>query len=353
MQSNVNLKIGGEFQINPELLINLRSDEAYAKSLMFANGRSALMYIISQLTKDNKKRVIHIPYYICKSVYLVLSKTNLEIRFYDLNENFVFQKNYAVQIASNDILLLVNYFGFTNNSETIKYIKKHDNSIVVIEDCVQAFFEQEKSIADYTFTSYRKFFATPDGASVSTPELNISISSKEFPTNEFYLHKLLGGVLKHAEIENETYLEFFKKGEEIIDSEANITLISLVGKYLVEQEDYCAVMQQRKNNTKILYELGKKAKINFVFDYNPFAIPLCVPILLNNRDRIRKELFKNGIYLPVHWGIEAYNECSEFCSFNSKHIISLIIDQRYSQIEIEREMNIIVDLIEKHDGDIL
>ena len=70
------------------------------------------------------------------------------------------------------------------------------------------------------------------------------------------------------------------------------------------------------------------------------VVPLFIPIYVNNRDEARRAMFDAGIFCPVHWSNQQTNHAQEI----AKHELSLIIDQRYD----EADMNRIVEIIEKY-----
>ena len=78
----------------------------------------------------------------------------------------------------------------------------------------------------------------------------------------------------------------------------------------------------------------------YLIEYREDAVPLFIPIYVNNRDEVRRAMFDAGIFCPVHWP----NQQTEHAKAIAQHELSLIIDQRYD----EADMNRIVEIIEKY-----
>lgn len=332
MRSKVNIKIGGEFEINPESLKGFLDFKPDASSFLFSSGRSALQAIL-KFTK-NKPSFIYLPYYICSSVVSACKNEGYKIIFYELDDNFLFPINDIANIKKNSALLTVNYFGFVNDNPLIKRIKRQRPDITIISDQVQSFWTYKDTLADFAFTSLRKHFAIPDGALVHSNRKDWK-PEKQIKENGFYWAKLLASFLKNEKVDDNIYLKFFEEGERLLDEERSITKGSGYAQFLLSVAELNLIKEQRLRNTKKVYELGNKIGLDFVFQYAENIVPLVVPILVKNRDEVRKKLFNKNIFLPVHWPLEAFNSISARTREITNSELSLVIDQRYS----EEEMN--------------
>jgi hypothetical protein len=337
-------KIGGEFEIDPNILVGyadycLPNNQPY----LYSRGRNALMVILNHLLKKNKN-VIHLPYYICKSVVDTCINANFKIEFYELDSDFLFPIDYLDKIRNKEVLLTVNYFGFIDDNLIIKNIKEQRPDIVTISDQVQSFWTFEKTEADYSFTSLCKHFATTEGAMINSKNKLLSFD-KHLNESSFSSCKFIGGLLKNLKISDEIYLKFFKEGEEKLNDEKEPTRAAVLSHYLYEQLDLEAIKKKRINNYKIVYDIGYKIGLRFIFPYDDKVVPLNVPILLNERDKVREKLMNKNIYLPVHWPIQKYNSKSFFVKNLSNRELSIVIDQRYSTEEIEYQMEQLKSLL--------
>ena len=145
-------EIGGYFELNEYNLPMLHDN-----LLKFNSGRNCLAYLIE--TKKIKK--IYLPYYICDSVIDTCKKYNLEINYYDLNNDFMPTN---LEKDENSYLYVVNYFGQLNNYDKKYLLKKYDKIII---DNTQAYFDKPFKMCDNIYTC-RKYFGVPDGALLYT-----------------------------------------------------------------------------------------------------------------------------------------------------------------------------------------
>ncbi len=331
-------KVGGEFAIDPSTLNLFANYTPKQDLIMYSSGRSALMVILHYVGKL-KRKTIHVPYYICPSVIDTCKKTGFLIKFYELKEdNFLFPLDYLPNVKFEESILTVNYFGFTDDNIIIKTIKSIRPDIFTISDQVQSFWTLYSSKADFSFTSLRKHFAIPDGALIHT-NVEIFTQDKDLKASNSYNKKLLGSIFKFLELDDELYLKFFKEGEVELAKEEEPTQSSIISKYLFEKIiNIENIARKRKENNKLIYEMGKMKGINFIFPYNESTIPLNVPILVKNRNDVRNRLAQNNIFLPVHWPLTDYNSISEISRLMAINSLSLLVDQRISANDIERQI---------------
>ena len=337
LKTKDHIKIGGEFEINPKDLNGIWDFHPESDSFLFSSGRSALKAILEFISRV-KPKIIYIPYYICPSVVSTCMQAGYTIKFYELDNDFLFPIDDLEKINKNATLLTVNYFGFVDDNNIIKKIKKDRPDITIISDQVQSFWTYKNTCADFSFTSLRKHFATPDGALVFSKNGNWR-PDKQIETNNFYWPKLMASLLKFQKDNDEIYLKLFEEGEKLLDAESKITQGSKYAKYFFTNANLDLIRKRRLRNTKRVYELGNKIGLNFVFRYNEKTVPLSVPVFIKNRDEVRKKLFNKNIFLPVHWPINQFNEKSKISKKLAKNSISLVIDQRYNLNHMEYQLN--------------
>ncbi|MCD4731453.1 MAG: hypothetical protein K8R74_12680 [Bacteroidales bacterium] len=333
------MKIGGEFEVDPKVLCGFGSFTLDQEQILFSSGRSALMAILNYLG-NIKTKTIYIPYYICKSVVTSCLNMGYRIEFYELTDDYTFPLELLPDVEKNASILLVNYFGFVDVEKIIKTIKKNRPDICTIYDNVQSFWTYKNTIADFSFTSLRKHFATPDGALVfsNLPGFRYKMNLKE---NSFYWPKFIGALLKTEKIDDSLYLHFFKEGERLLDEDNEITASSKLAQFILSSTDFEEIKRRRFNNTKLVYEIGNEFGIDFMFEFSEKVIPLVVPIFVKNRDEIRKRLFNKKVFLPIHWPEEEFNKTVARTREIANSELSLVIDQRYSEEEMKYQMEML------------
>ena len=99
--------------------------------------------------------------------------------------------------------------------------------------------------------------------------------------------------------------------------------------------DWSTIKKRRRRNYEFLSsELGDLA----IFpDLSRDVVPLGFPVRLPNRDRVRRSLFNDRIYPPVHWDVAGLVP-SEFAASHrlASQIMTLPCDQRYDQDDMLR-----------------
>ena len=335
--------IGGEFPIAVTDVLNAhikRSEDSDVYS--YSSGRAALYQILKYLKQEKGINHVLLPDYLCSSVLVPVKALSLDYAFYPIDELLEldasrFRESYRKGAA----VLLINYFGLKDLSSQIQDIREIDKHAIIIEDDVQAYFEFIKPLhdVDFKFTSLRKTFAVPDGGLVKTKH---TLPRVCIP-NTFGQYKAAAGLLKsirEGNFNDQIYLEMFEKGESLIDSELDCGMSNIAEK-LYSNFDENRVRIRRLNNARYLVkrldDIGIKPLLTLIEGH----VPLFIPITLNNRDDVRKEMFTKEIFCPVHWPLEGLlvNRGKEM----AEHELSLIIDQRYGQ----KEMELIADTIKQ------
>lgn len=326
--------IGGEFEID---LSTQRQDFVeQPDTYYYASGRAALYQIVKSL----KVKHVWLPDYLCVSVVDAVKKAGADYVFYELDDNLEPILN-TLNPSEFDAVLLINYFGLMdlsgiegNLSETFPYT-------VLLEDDVQAYFEfdqHDNSYISYRFTSLRKTFAVPDGGLVYTKH-RMPLASDQ---NSFSPYKFDAGMMKarrHKEsIDDNKYLALFEKGEELINDNYD-SVMSLDSRMLFAGVDADAVSRKRKENAAFIVKGLKELGIKTILPVPQDKTPLFIPIYLENRNEVRKRMFANEIYCPVHWPLEGMKlkKGAEM----AEHELSLIVDQRYSIENIEIMLDIL------------
>ena len=139
-------------------------------------------------------------------------------------------------------------------------------------------------------------------------------------------------------IKDEDYLALFRQGDELI-SENYEGRMSDDSKRLFAGTDFEQAKRQRRLNTKVILEGLKSLGIKPLIDVPADVVPLFIPIYLENRDEVRRSMFKHEVFCPVHWPLEGMDVKKG--KKMAEHELSLICDQRYGV----KEMNEIIKMI--------
>lgn len=308
-------EIGGYLEL--EKLIN---NEYYTNMLRLNCANSALLLAI----KENNIQKIYFPYYLCKSVFNVCEKNDINYDFYNIDENFI--PKFDIELGENEYLYLVNYYGFFGNDVIAEYKNKFKNIIV---DNVQAFFQKpfEDTITVY---SCRKFFGVPDGAYLNMNCDNLNI--EEYESVNSRLKHIVGRQEFSASEFYSDYIENEKKLGQIV-----IKKMSKFTKNILGAIPYDEIIETRENNfDEYSILLSSRNRIKIV---EGIIAPFCYPLYVENGAELRKKLIENKVYIPTLWPNVEKEQTFEFDLKNN--LIQLPCDQRYTLDDVRYICNLI------------
>lgn len=329
--------LGGEFEI--DLSIQRDAFQPASDTYYYASGRTALYQILRSLGPRHTK--VWMPDWLCHTMVEAAERAKAEVVFYELNSDFeaTLEALDKSGFRDGEAVLMVNYFGLQDLAPTAKAIKGQYPQSIVIEDDVQAYWsfsEKKNPYSDYRFTSMRKAFAIPDGGLVKT--LRPMPEATGF--NTFAQLKVKAGVMKqHRDqegIKDEDYLALFRQGDELI-SENYEGRMSDDSKRLFAGTDFEQAKRQRRLNTKVILEGLKSLGIKPLIEVPAGVVPLFIPIYLENRNEVRRKMFQHEVFCPVHWPLEGMDV--KRGKEMAEHELSLIVDQRYGQKEMDEILN--------------
>lgn len=304
-------EIGGYLELD-KYNLPLLHEEALALNC----GRNALAYVIE--ARSIKKMCI--PYFLCDSVKNICVKLGVETRYYHISNDFVPEDSLELQV--DEWLYVVNYYGQVSHDVQKGLVKRYKK---VIMDYAQAYFEKPFLGVDTLYTC-RKFFGVADGAFLYTD----SSIGRELNQDESFerMHFLMGRYERDA---NEFYNEYAMNNK--LFANEPIKKMSRLTQNLLRGIDYSVVGEQRQQNFAFLNEQFKSMnKLNLRTPFGAFMYPL----FLEDGSKIRKELQKERIYIPMLWPnvAEDCNDDEIECKF-ALDILPLPVDQRYTKSDMK------------------
>lgn len=335
--------IGGEFEIDVQQHYQKRN--AIPDGVVtYSSGRSALFNILSNLKEKSGIKSVLFPDYLCESVYQMAEKNQMGVEFYALDEQLNPDfKDIENKYDATKAVLLINYFGLKDCKTMVEQLRGIHSEMVVILDIVQAPYEMlNETDADYTFSSFRKAFPVADGSWVIAKNKQLLQYEQ---INEFAQYKIAASYLKAIRdqhlFNDEVYLDLFHKGEVKIDDDYHTDMTQLSKDILANMEwNRWAIL--RKRNAETIIKGLKNLGICPIIPLIENAVPLFIPIRMKNRDKVRKAMFANNIFLPVHWPVEdEYKNRLQRGRDLAEHELSIIVDQRYSVSDMKRILSII------------
>ena len=333
--------IGGEFEIlDAPIAANKKLPENY---IMYSSGRAALFHILKYAISIDNCKCVYLPDYICDSVFHVCDYLCLPYKFYPVADSLQVDVDALKKMyMGGGVIVVVNYFGLVSCELTIKQIRKECSDAIIVLDDVQApFLINEPTNADVSFTSLRKAYPLPDGGLVHLKSFRLSPNTQP---SKFPQYKIAASYLKnlrvHDNYDDEIYLDLYHKGEELIDDDYD----NAPSKYTLQSYPSLDIQRMsilRKRNAvtiqKGLERLGLKPCVAIPKD----SVPLFIPIILKDRDKVRKAMYAHNIFLPVHWPVEEHVEELKRGVYMAKHELSIIIDHRYTSSDMEKILSVL------------
>ena len=218
---------------------------------------------------------------------------------------------------------------------------------VIIEDITHSLFSEHPyhPQSHYLVASLRKWEPINCGGYCSNINGKLHYEPIKSPPMEYLRMKMTA-----MELKKEYLLDLDKKKKQHFLSmfgESNHWLAENYSGLSIDQgsKEYLSTVDTekqrliRRRNAKVLYE-GLKRKVHFLFPIEDMDCPLFVPILLHDRNEIRKALSSAQIYCPVHW------PRPDSCDSNLyERELSLICDQRYKEEDMERIISALKPLL--------
>ena len=335
--------IGGEFEINIQQQY-INRNEMVKGAVTYSSGRSALYNILAYVKAKKGIQTVLFPDYLCDSVYQMTLKNQMGIEFYELDEQLNPRfEDIVSKYDTTKAVLLINYYGLKDCNPMIAKLRGIQRDMMIILDNVQAPYAMlEENDADFAFSSFRKAFPVADGSWVVAKDKGLEQPQK---VNEFAQYKIAASYLKAIRdqqlFNDEVYLNLYHIGEKKIDDDYLTDMTQLSKSILADMEWHrWAIL--RKRNAEVIVEGLKLLGITPIVEVNEKQVPLFVPVRIENRDKVRKAMFSNNIFLPVHWPVEEeYKDCLKRGADLAEHELSIIVDQRYTVSDMRRILSIL------------
>ena len=295
------------------------------------SGRSSLRLILGSGLKGKK---FLLPDFLCKIIPTVFDEMGVEYSYYKVLENLSIDLE-STRGKDFDVLYLINYFGNTHDV----FDGRFPETTMFLEDCVfSPVVDAPPGIPHWAgFNSFRKMSFLADGSLVkSSIRLNEEMIRKDdapFSHMKYEAKRMKHEYLHSGSFSEEEYLKLFNDAERCVDAQK--TVFSMSGRSLANvlefyrnmEGEYTARTRNYQALDRFLGHLKIKIRTNYYSLY---------PLWVDHRDELRTYLFSHRVFLPVHW------PNSGFQNSLYDHIISVPVDSRYDESDMERVADLIV-----------
>lgn len=304
-------EIGGYFELEYFL-----GQERYPDAVALNTARQALGYLI----RARKIKKLHLPYYLCDSVFALCAQEACPVEYYSVDKNFL--PAFDRLLCKDEWLYVVNYFGQLGREIVLQLKQQHEN---VILDNVQAFFQQPVGGVD-TIYSCRKFFGVPDGAYLATDAVLQEELEQDASRNR------MGHLLGRFETSASEWYDTFRMADALFDREP-LKAMSPVTHNLLRAIDYEAV--RRRRNENYAYLASRLGPLNPLRLDAPDG-PYCYPFYCRNGMELKRRLAAERIFVPTLWPNVLEERVEDTLEYDyTANILPLPCDQRYGVEEME------------------
>lgn len=352
------MEIGSEFWLDKNIKDNSNSDflkKEKNDNIFFMSGRTAIDYALNLIIKYRDVKKVYFPSYCCQSMLTPFQKRNIEIEFYTVkfdNGKIIYDID---KDKDCDIFLAMNYFGFSINNMD-KFIENFSNrGIIVLEDSTHSFLSKRvyNRKSDLVIASLRKWFPIICGGILINVSKKISFDHiAKLSCNMHYVDIKKNAMIKKEKyinsltnIKKEDFLENFFEANKILENDYINYKIDDLSYSILKNINIENVKEERIKNASAIYRfLMNQSEFEYIEEFdNKNDCPIFVPIFFKDkeiRDSIKKDLIKNNIYCPTHWGIPEIIRKREQHDIYGREL-SLICDQRYNIDDIQKYIKFI------------
>ncbi|WP_022941182.1 pyridoxal phosphate-dependent transferase [Psychromonas hadalis] len=290
------------------------------------SGRSSLRLIIQSAELQGKHLLL--PNFLCEVILDVLLEYDVKIDFYDVGSDFEFEL--PKKINNYDCLYLIKYFGMANMS--FQNAVSRFSKCLIIDDVFSPYpHVLERGTLWFSYNSLRKISPVADLSLLYSNQPIHKVEPKILPLFSDLKYKakglkstFLGGGHGH---ESE-YLNLFQEAEQVLDASRGIYSASNAS--LFEAIEFYRKLDFETKIRKENYLLLKSCLGDLVMNVNTKFYSF-LPLLLQNRNTIKKKLMLDNIFLAIHWP-----ENNKVSNKISNKILSIPLDSRYDKKDIEK-----------------
>ena len=327
-------EIGSEFwKINEtDYNNNLKFLDIGKDYKLVMSGRTAIDFVINEI-RSNKK-VVYMPDYCCESMVKPFIDNDYQVIYYNVDlENNKLNVDFNMDCS---VFFAISYFGYNNPimDDCINEFSKRN--VIIIEDITHRLFckNNHNDNSDYLIASLRKWFPIYTGGVAINMKTKFNSSIEKYTAaTDLIKYKKEAMLLKREYMENiiedkQKFLDLYSQANNLF-SEYKNKLMDEESIRILKSINIDKMVQTRRKNVRVIEENVKNKNISLIYKLSDNDCPLFVPILLSNRDNIRKKLIEKSIYCPIHW--------PNFNNFENKIYdkeLSLICDQRYREKDI-------------------
>ena len=320
---------------------------------LYRSGRDALRAFVRLA---DRKRVL-MPALCCSSMVLPFRQSGWEVAFYRLKPDLsADEEDVSGKLRNDDVLLYMRYFGIRPFSDAfLEGLRSSRRNILFLEDRTHDIWMEHIDTdfrPDAVAASLRKWAALPEGGMLRTDlgtypaETDTRYGDLRFDAMEKKSRYLETG----DERLNQDAREAYSRAEQLLDISAEPVRMAPQYEALLRGLDFTAILETRRRNLRRLLEkltpLSGDGTVRLMTD-TPENSGLYLPILIDNRDSVQRELIRRRVYCPAAIWPEP-PEAAGVCPVShyvTEHMLSILCDQRYTESDMDYLTDNLIDIL--------
>ena len=322
---------------------------------LYRSGRDALK-AFARLA--GRSRVL-MPALCCASMILPFRQNGCETVFYRLNENLSADENDVLaKLRDGDVLLYMHYFGIPPFSDAfLECLRTSGRDILFLEDRTHDILiprSDARFQPDAEAASLRKWAALPEGGMLRTrlgeypAKTDTRYGDLRFEAMEKKSRYLESG----DEALNREAREIYSRAETLLDKNGEPVRMAPQYRELLAALDFDKILNARRRNLRRL--LACLAPVIGdgtirLMTAAPENSGLYLPILIENRDAVQRELIRRRLYCPAAIWPEP-PEAAGVCPVShyiTEHMLSVLCDQRYTAEDMDFLAANLIEILRK------
>ncbi len=303
------------------------------RSLGFANARSGLRFVVDRLGPDR----VWLPSYLCESILAALRPARAGLRFFEATPATRGDGRWIDGVRAGDVVVLIAYFGFPIDDDAARRVRQQ-GGIVVADACQALLTSPPGDDVDFIVYSPRKFVGVPDGG--------ILVNRRDRDLGPVDLVPAPAAWRRRALRVFEERRAFDRHGgaRAWFDGFRRVEAGQPVGSYAISVDsaallrggfDYPEIARRRRENFLALRDRLTEAAL--FRDLPEGVVPIGFPIAVPHRDRVRRVLFEQQIYPPIHWSTpDGVPDIHTGSRRLAGRVMTLPCDQRYGGDDMQR-----------------
>lgn len=296
-----------------------------SRSCIFVNSGRAALQLLLQNREERPRRVL-VPRFVCDTVLQPMKRLSIPVERYHCNDQL--RPELPEDLREDDVLLLVNYFGFTGRAVE-EAARQHRGTSIV--DATTALFSQTQLPCFY---SPRKFCGLADGG-VACDSRDFSIYPND--TDSSAVKSLF--LLERLETGFSLASHLCELAEQDLNTEPRD--MSPVTRSLIDAYDFDTIRHRRLENYAALHRLLGGINRLELPEHAP-AAPMCYPLVSGIPD-LRDSLIDAGVALPLFWPEVIKATTAESVENRlARTLVPLPLDQRYTPGDMEHLASLVL-----------